>query len=86
MITEPGQYSMIVKGDKFPVELKFSKIYIEKDTHKTPIMPRPNYQNHCLFQIYELQYTITQKMANQGRSDLDVVFTMILCATNLFIW
>ena len=25
---------------------------------------------------------ITQKMADQGRSDLDVVFTMILCATN----
>ena len=26
--------------------------------------------------------TITQKMADQGRSDLDEVFTMILCATN----
>ena len=33
-----------------------------------------------------LKHTITQKMANQGRFDLDVVFTMILCATNVFIW
>ena len=32
-----------------------------------------------------LQQTITQ-MADQGRSDLDAVFTMILCATNFFIW
>ena len=32
------------------------------------------------------QQTITQKMADQGRSDLDVVFTMILCATNFSIW
>ena len=28
------------------------------------------------------EYTIMQKMADQARSDLDVVFTMILCATN----
>ena len=27
--------------------------------------------------------TITQKMADQGRSDLDVILTMILCATNI---
>ena len=33
-----------------------------------------------------LTLTITQKMAGQGRSDFDVVFTMILCATNFFIW
>ena len=26
------------------------------------------------------------KIADQGRSDLDVVFTMILCAANFFIW
>ena len=26
-----------------------------------------------------------QEMADQGRSDLDVVFTMILCTTNFFI-
>ena len=32
-----------------------------------------------------LQQTITLKMADKGRSDLDVVFTMILCATNFFI-
>ena len=30
------------------------------------------------------QCTVTQKMADQGRSDLDVVFTMILCAANFF--
>ena len=28
---------------------------------------------------------ITQKIAGQGRSDLDVAFAMILYATNLFI-
>ena len=32
------------------------------------------------------KYMITQKMADQGWSNLDVVFTMILCATNVFIW
>ena len=32
------------------------------------------------------QKTITLKMADQERSDLDVVFTMILCATNFFSW
>ena len=26
-----------------------------------------------------------EKMADQGRSDLDVVFTMILCATNFYL-
>ena len=36
--------------------------------------------------VQAVQQTITQKMADQGRSDLDVVFTMILCATNYFIW
>ena len=30
------------------------------------------------------KYTITQKMADQGWSDLDVVFTIILCAANFF--
>ena len=29
------------------------------------------------------QYAITLKMADQGWSDLHVVFTMILCGTNL---
>ena len=33
-----------------------------------------------------LEYTITLKMADQGKPDPDVVFTMILCATNFFIW
>ena len=32
------------------------------------------------------KYTITQKMADRERFDLDVVFTIILCATNVFIW
>ena len=27
-----------------------------------------------------------EKMADQGRSDRDVIFTMIFCTTNLFIW
>ena len=26
------------------------------------------------------------KMADQGRSDIDVVFTMILCGINFLIW
>ena len=33
-----------------------------------------------------LRYTITQKMADEGRFDVDVVSTIILCATNVFIW
>ena len=32
------------------------------------------------------QWTIKRKMADQKRSNLDVVFTIILCATNVFIW
>ena len=32
------------------------------------------------------QWTITQKMTEQGRSDRDVVFTMILCVANIFRW
>ena len=32
------------------------------------------------------EQTIAQKIADQGRSGLDVVFTMILWATNFFIW
>ena len=34
----------------------------------------------------QMQQTITQKMADQGLFDLDVVFTLILCAANFFIW
>ena len=33
----------------------------------------------------EHQYTITQNMADQGQSDFDVVFTVILCATNFYL-
>ena len=29
---------------------------------------------------------ITQKMTDQGRFDLDVIFAMILWAINFFIW
>ena len=32
---------------------------------------------------FEFLQTITQKMADQGRFDLDIVLTMILCATNI---
>ena len=32
------------------------------------------------------QYTITLKIADQGWSDLHVVFTMILCGANFCIW
>ena len=32
-----------------------------------------------------LIHDITQKMADQGRFDLDVVFTMILCTTDFYI-
>ena len=31
-------------------------------------------------------YTITLKMADQGWSDLHVVFTMILCGAKFCIW
>ena len=31
------------------------------------------------------QQTITQKMVDQGRSDIHIVFTMILCDTNFSI-
>ena len=33
-----------------------------------------------------IKWTITQKMADQGWPDLDVAFTIILFATNFFIW
>ena len=29
---------------------------------------------------------LRKKWRTRGRSDLDVVFTMILCGTNFFIW
>ena len=32
------------------------------------------------------QYTITEKMADKGRSDFHVVFTNISCGTNFSIW
>ena len=34
----------------------------------------------------KLKYTITLKMADQGWSDLHVVFTMILYGANFCIW
>ena len=40
----------------------------------------------CFFFLVCSLQTITRKMVDQGRPGLDVVFTMILCATNVFIW
>ena len=37
---------------------------------------------HCSDACQPYQLTITQKMADQGRSDLDVAFATILCAIN----
>ena len=56
---------------------------------------KSNHHNPCLLLSYFLhqgalfryaQLTITLKMADQGRSNLYVVFTMILCGLNFSVW
>ena len=66
---------------------------VERDLKKNPGHTKHNWQTMiviiiCLLceRIKKHQYTITLKMADQGWSDLRIVFTVILCGTNFCIW
>ena len=66
----------------------YKLIFIENNLGYLQVILKINFWCHfkSLKTSSDLQWLITQKMADQGWSDLHVVFTMTLCGTNFSIW
>ena len=77
---------LLFDGGKYMV-IK-SAPYLFYVSNKRSLLPRfgPQGSTHGLPDASLRQWTITLKMADQGRSDSYVVFTMILCDANFFVW